>query len=133
MTSENDQPPYGQQPYGQQPYGQQPYGQQPYGQQPYGQPPYGPGYWVSPGPGGPYSPYPAPPPSNGLAIASVICSIFGFLCFIGAFLGFGLGIAALIQSKQTGAGRGLAIAGIAIASVWFVGVAVIVTMLIAHG
>jgi hypothetical protein len=106
----NPQQPYGQQPYGQQPYGQQPYGQQPYGQQPYGQQPYYPvEYPMS------YSAYPAPQRNNGLAVASLVVSLCSiFLCGLPGFVGIGLGIAGYRQSRRTGVGRGMSIAGIVI-------------------
>ncbi len=79
--------------------------------------------------GSPYSPYgvgaPGPlstatPRTNGLAIASLACSVggiipffFGISCVVGVILGF----VSLGQIKRTGGvqpGRGLAIAGIAV-------------------
>ncbi|WP_265442423.1 DUF4190 domain-containing protein [Flexivirga meconopsidis] len=121
-------PVYGQQPI---PYGQYNSGQQ---SQPYGQQ-----YPQQPGYGAPYqgaSPYVAyqESPSNGLAIASLITSICGlFLCFIGSIVGIGLGIAALGQAKKTGAGRGMAIAGIVIGAVEIVLGIVLVVAMIATG
>lgn len=142
-----DEPPYGQQPYGQPGYGpplQPPYGQQPYGQPGYGQPGYEqarygqPGFGPTPAgpppgyqpppfgspPPGPYPPgYPAyPPPSNtnGLAIASLVTGLLGFLCCIPGVVGIGLGIAGLNQAKRTGVGRGLSIAGICCGAGWVV-------------
>jgi hypothetical protein len=101
--------PHGQ-PYGQQQYGQQPYGQQPYGQQPYGQQPYYPGGYPTP-----YSAYPAPQRNNGLAVASLVVSLCSiFLCGLPGFVGIGLGIAGYRQSRRTGVGRGMSIAGIVI-------------------
>lgn len=65
---------------------------------PYG-PPYGPGSY----------PYPAPPQTNGMAIASLICA------FVFAPLGIVFGHVSLSQIKKTGEeGRGLAIAGLVI-------------------
>ncbi len=120
------QQPYGQQPYGQppvygqpapgqQPYGQQPYGQQPYGQQPYGQPtPYGQPY------GQPYANYAAPAKTNGLAIASLVVSLAGFIsCFLSSPVGLILGIVALTKIGQSDQkGRGMAIAGVIIGGVF---------------
>lgn len=101
------QPPSGQdqQQYGQQQYDPQPYAQQ-YGQTPYGQQPYA-----------PYGTF-QPPQSNGLAIASLVTSLVGlFFCGVPALVGIGLGIAGLTQSKRTGTGKGMAIAGIVIGAV----------------
>ncbi|MFJ2740524.1 DUF4190 domain-containing protein [Streptomyces sp. NPDC087440] len=90
---------YGQSPYGQAPgtYGQAPgsYGQSPYAAQPYGI--------------GPYGMPPAPPATNGLAIASLIT---GIVCCLPP-LGLVLGLVALSQIKKRGdSGKGMAIAGI---------------------
>ena len=79
-------------------------------QQPPGYPP--------PPPGG----YGYPPPqgvgTNGMAIASLVCSLFGWLCLIGPILGLIFGFIALGQIKQTGqGGRGMAIAGIVIGGI----------------
>ncbi len=61
--------------------------------------------------------------TNGFAVASLVCSLFGWVCmFIGAFLGIIFGFVALSQIKRTGQnGRGLAIAGIVIGAVVLVG------------
>lgn len=91
------QPPYGAAQYGAPGYGQAP---PPYGAQPYG---YG-------------QPY-ATPPTEGMAIASFVTSTAGLL-FLGGLpgpVGLGLGIAALRRIRVNGkAGRGWAIAGIAV-------------------
>lgn len=62
--------------------------------------------------GNPYMPYRQS--TNGLAIASLVCSIAGlFTCGIGAILGVIFGHIALGQVKQSGEeGRGLALAGV---------------------
>ncbi|UQX90280.1 DUF4190 domain-containing protein [Jatrophihabitans telluris] len=53
-------------------------------------------------------------------MASFVCSLFGFLCCIGAIAGTILGFMGLSRAKElNGAGRGLAIAGLVISSVWF--------------
>jgi hypothetical protein len=81
-----------------------------------GYPPYGsvpparyPGYYAGP----------MPPSTNGLAIASLICSIASFvvLPFVGGVLGVVLGHVALSQINQSEGreeGRGMAIAGLII-------------------
>ncbi|OMC14715.1 DUF4190 domain-containing protein [Mycobacterium sp. SP-6446] len=65
--------------------------------------------------------YQPPPPAvgtNGLAITSLVCSLFGWLCIIGGILGIILGVLALGQIRQSGqGGRGLAIAGIVIGGI----------------
>ncbi len=60
--------------------------------------------------------YGAPQQStNNLAIWSLVASVIGVVCGIGSIVGIVLGIIALNQIKQTPqAGRGLAIAGIAV-------------------
>ncbi|MEZ0349287.1 DUF4190 domain-containing protein [Mycobacterium sp. pR1184] len=83
----------------------------------YPPPPPAPGY--PPAPGGGYPP--AAAGTNGMAIASLVCSLLGWLCGIGPILGIIFGIIALGKIKQTGeGGRGLAIAGIAIGAVLIV-------------
>lgn len=69
----------------------------------YGYPPQGPGYpQQSPG-------------TNGMAIASLVCSLLGWICGVGPILGLVFGFIALNQIKQTGqGGRGMALAGIII-------------------
>lgn len=75
----------------------------------------------------PYQSYPNPSATNGLAIASLITSIAGFvlalpltfLCLVGEFplpiIGIVLGIVGLNQvNKNQQQGRGMAIAGIAV-------------------
>ncbi|GII98562.1 uncharacterized protein DUF4190 [Sediminihabitans luteus] len=124
-TPASGTPPYGGEPaatapYGTPPYGQAPYGQAPYGQAPYGQAPYGQGqapYGQQPVPGHYGYPYaPAKRPTSGLAIASMVTSIAGFVIYaIPAVVGLVLGIVALRQIKRDGLeGRGMAIAGVVI-------------------
>jgi Domain of unknown function (DUF4190) len=109
-------PGYGQTPYPQTPYPQGAYGQAGYGQAGYGQTGFGaPGYGQA-YPAGGFSPYPAPPKNNGLAIASLVCSIAGLCCCgIGGVLGVIFGFVARGQIKRSGGaeqGSGLALAGI---------------------
>ena len=101
-----------------------------YGTPPYGTPPYGaptPGYPPPTGYGPPPTGYPAPdysiygPPAqktNSMAIASLVASLVGFLCWLGSIAGIVLGIVAMNQIKQNREqGHGLAVAGIAIGAV----------------
>jgi hypothetical protein len=130
-----DQPGYGQAAYPQAPgqtpypstaypqagYGQAGYGQPPYGQAPYGQSGYGAPSYSQPYPGGGFSPYPAAPKTNGLAIASLVCSILGFCCGVGGVLGVIFGFVARGQIKRSGGaqkGSGLALAGIIVGFVF---------------
>ena len=56
------------------------------------------------------------PPKKGLAIASLVCAIVGFLgCLPSAIAGLVMGI--LYLRKKNTEGRGLAIAGIVVGSV----------------
>lgn len=56
--------------------------------------------------------------TNGMAIASLVLGICGLFC-VTPLVGLPLGLAALSKIKQTGqSGRGLAIAGIVLSSVW---------------
>lgn len=105
----------------------------------YPPPPSG-GYPPPPPPGGGYpgsSAYPGADPAspaagtNGMAIASLVCSLLGWLCGLGAILGIVFGFIALNQIKERGqGGRGLALAGITIGIVAIV-VAVIVAVIFA--
>jgi len=75
------------------------------------------GYGSGPPPPGGYGYQPPPqaPGTNGMAIASLVCSLFGWLCIIGGILGIIFGFLALNQIKQSGqGGRGVAIAGIVV-------------------
>jgi hypothetical protein len=84
---------------------------------------YGPqGYGQTPGPYGAYPSYGAWPSrkTNGLAIASLVCSILGFLV-IPLVLGIVFGFVARSQIKNsngTQGGQGLALAGIIIGFGW---------------
>jgi Domain of unknown function (DUF4190) len=101
----------------------------------------------SPPPAQQWGPAPAPPPpgygygypgpatrTNGLAIASLVVSLFGCLCGVGAILGIVFGFVARSQIRQsngTQTGDGLALAGIivgfvtlALVIIWFVFLAV---------
>jgi Domain of unknown function (DUF4190) len=116
----------------QQPYGQS-YEQTPYGQDPYAAPGSGvPQYPASgappyPSTGQPYEQQYAPTPygqpqyaaygpqsrTNGLAIASLVCSLAGLVTCISAPVGVVLGHVAKRQIRQTGEqGEGLANAGL---------------------
>jgi hypothetical protein len=120
-------PPYPGPPgYGAPSYPPPQYGTPQYGATPYGAPT--PGYPPPPGPyGPPPTGYPAPdysiygPPAqktNSMAIASLVASLVGFLCWLGSIAGIVLGIVAMNQIKQNREqGHGLAVAGIAIGAV----------------
>ena len=79
------------------------------------QPP--PGYYPPPPP-----PPAAPAPTNGMAIAALVCGILGivgsfipyvmFFTLILAVLGIVFGILGMKKAKQTGSGNGLAISGL---------------------
>lgn len=91
-------PQYGAQPGPQQYAGQPP----PYGAPQFGAQPYGPGY-------------PATRGTNGLAIASMVCSLAGLVTCISAPIGIVLGHVAKKQIAQTGEeGDGLATAGLVV-------------------
>lgn len=99
------------------------YAPPPYAPPAYGAPGYGAGYPVQTTPGAPpvmpygYGGYPARR-TNGLAVASMILSIVGFLWilpFVGSLAGAIMGHVSLGQIKRTGeAGRGMALAGVII-------------------
>jgi Domain of unknown function (DUF4190) len=55
---------------------------------------------------------------NVMAAASLVCSLSGWLCFIGSIFGLIFGFVALNQIKQRGQrGRGMALAGIIIGGI----------------
>jgi len=94
-----------------------------------------------PAPGGPaaWGPPPAgfgrPVGTNPLAIASLVLGIVGVILFgLGQIVGLVLGLVALSQIKRTGQnGRGLAIAGITLSSLWIVGFVVVVAFGVVGG
>ena len=63
-----------------------------------------------------------PPRTNGLAIASLVCSLVGgFLCGLGSIVGVVLGLVARAQIRRSGGsqtGEGLALAGIVIGCIF---------------
>lgn len=74
----------------------------------------------------PPAPYPTPgmypPPqnrTNGMALASLICSVAGLVtCALSSVVGVILGVVALGQIKKTGEeGRGMALAGVIVGGV----------------
>ncbi len=68
------------------------------------------------------------PGTNGLAIAALCCGIAGLLP-VAAVVGIALGIVALNQLRRVvQGGRGLAIAGIALGSLWLLGWAALITI-----
>ena len=78
-------------------------------------PPPPPGGYGYPPPGPGYPPPQAAVGTNGMAIASLVCSLLGWICVIGPILGLIFGFIALGQIRRTGqGGRGMAIAGIVI-------------------
>ncbi len=88
---------------------------------PYGSPPGPPPQGQPPAYGAPvpYPVYAMAPPTNGLAVASLICSVLGF-----SLLGVIFGHVALGQIRSKGeAGHGLAVAGLIIG---YLGLAVVV-------
>ena len=55
---------------------------------------------------------------NWMAVASLVASLFGWLCFVGPLFGLIFGFVALNQIKQTGQrGRGMALAGIVLGGI----------------
>ncbi|WP_131811899.1 DUF4190 domain-containing protein, partial [Mycobacterium mantenii] len=82
----------------------------------YGPPPYPGGYYAAPDYHSGYGPAGQPPAgTNPLAVASLIASFTGLLCFVGSIAAMVLGAIALDQIKRTRQdGFGLAVAGIVI-------------------
>ncbi|MCX4093805.1 DUF4190 domain-containing protein [Nocardia sp. alder85J] len=89
--------------------------------QQYGQPGYGqqqPGYGYQPYQGPGYSQQPQATGNNGLAIASLVLSLVGLFCCPAGIAGIVCGVMALNQIKERGGqGRGMALAGIIIATI----------------
>ena len=86
--------------------------------------------WSTPQPPPP-SYYPVPQ-NNGLAVAALITGLLGFLCFVPGLVAVGLGIGGLAQSRRTGVGRGMSIAGICLGLFWcLVAVAILTVVVIA--
>jgi uncharacterized membrane protein len=74
------------------------------------------------------------PKTNGLAVASFVCSLFFWLYGIGAVLAIVFGFVARSQIRRSGGmqkGRGLALAGIIIGFVSLVAIAVFIGILVA--
>ena len=99
--------------------------------QPAGAPPFGVPQYSPPAPygvpayGAPYGYYPGtmPLPTNGLAIASLVCGIVGGCLCVVWIPAIVMGFFALNQIKATGdrqPGRGMALAGITLGCIWAV-------------
>jgi Domain of unknown function (DUF4190) len=99
----------------------------PPGQQYYGpQPPYPP--YQQPYP--PYAPYAPAPPTNGLAIAALVCGVGGFVVGLTSIPAIICGHLARRQIRQTGEqGAGLALAGLILGYVGIALLAVLVALL----
>jgi hypothetical protein len=92
---------------------------------PPGQPYYGPQH-PYPSYGAPYAPYPAAASTNGLAIASLVCGVGGFVIGLSFIPAIVLGHIARRQIRQTGQqGGGMALAGLIIG---YVGVALFIAL-----
>jgi hypothetical protein len=120
--------PYGGDPSGANPYGPTPYPANQYAPTPYGANPYGPNAY--PGAPMPYG-VPAGRKTNGLAVASLVCSCAGILfiglpCIVGIIFGF-VARSQIRKSRGTQGGDGLALAGIIVGFVW---VALVLTVII---
>jgi hypothetical protein len=77
-----------------------------------------------------YQPYPVRK-TNGMAVASLVCGICGFIYLVPAILGIVFGSVALRQTRRDGSeGRGMAIAGIVTGSAWLLlGVLVVILVI----
>lgn len=110
----------------------------PYGPPPAAYPPPYPGPGVAgyppPAPGYPYvpfDPYGRPPGTNGLAVASLVCSLAGMLCCLPGPAGLILGILGMRETRRTGQeGYGIAVAGTVIGALVTVGIALYIVFLL---
>lgn len=79
-----------------------------------------------PYPGGPGEPYYAPAPrTNWWAIVSLIFGVIG-----GVLIGWVCGIVGLKKAKEYQSGRGMAIAGIVLSTLWAIGLAIAITVFV---
>ena len=100
---------------------------------PPGQPYYGPQppYPAAQQPYPPYPPYAPAPPTNGLAIAALVCGVGGFVIGVSFIPAIICGHLARAQIRRTGEqGGGLALAGLIIGYVGIALFAVLVAVLI---
>ena len=100
---------------------------------PPGQPYYGPQppYPAAQQPYPPYPPYAPAPPTNGLAIAALVCGVGGFVIAVSFIPAIICGHLARAQIRRTGEqGGGLALAGLIIGYVSIALFAVLVAVLI---
>jgi Domain of unknown function (DUF4190) len=123
-------PPGGFPPAGQAPPGPSPSAPPLPGQAPGGyQSPPVPGYWPQPSAPG-FVPVTR---TNGLAIASLVLGIL-WLAWLGSLVGLVLGLVALKQIKNRNqGGRGIAIAGVALSTLWLLGLLVAIIVGAAQG
>ncbi|MDF1928678.1 DUF4190 domain-containing protein, partial [Mycolicibacterium smegmatis] len=79
----------------------------------------------------PFDPYGRPPGTNGLAIASLVCSLAGMLCCLPGLAGLVLGILGMRETRRTGQdGYGIAVAGTVIGAFVTVGIALYFVLLL---
>ncbi|WP_207556095.1 DUF4190 domain-containing protein [Intrasporangium flavum] len=94
-------------------------------------PPYDVGYPAAPTPPPGLDDREHRPGTNGLAIAALCCGIAGFVPFA-SFVAVALGIVALSQLRRVvQAGRGMAIAGIVLGSLWILGILAFIVFAVA--
>jgi hypothetical protein len=94
------------------------------------------------GPSGPVAPYHLGyqyppvvhgPPTNGLAIGSMVCGVFGVIPFVAAIPAIIFGHLARAQIRQTGErGDGMAVAGLVLGYLWLSCWALIFLILASH-
>ncbi len=102
----------------------------------FGAPPPAPGGYPPPGGyGAPGYGAPAANPTNGMAIAALVCGILSLFClFPLGFVGVGLGVAGLGKAKKTGgSGKGLAIGGIVTGAIGILATLAFVALIIFGG
>lgn len=81
-----------------------------------------------------FPPFPQPQPTDGLAVAALVCGLCGFIYLVPAVLGIIFGsIAAYQTSRNCRRGKGMAVAGIVAGAFWIVAYVLIIGYIVASG
>jgi hypothetical protein len=78
--------------------------------------------------------FPQPQPTDGLAVAALVCGLCGFIYLVPAVLGIIFGSIAVHQTSRNGRrGKGMAVAGIVAGAFWIVAYVLIIAYIVASG